>query len=86
MRIVPIVEGHRREDGIRRAVRLATLVADDVAVLVLFDADDDCPARLGPELLSAARSAVPGNGQRWVRADGLVSAGLRWGRRALRRA
>lgn len=29
------------------------------AVLVLFDADDDCPAQLGPRLLAAARGGVP---------------------------
>lgn len=34
------------------------MVADDAAVLILLDADDDCPAELGPALLSVARSVA----------------------------
>ncbi|WP_324667937.1 DUF4276 family protein [Geochorda subterranea] len=48
----------RHPDGLERAVRLACMVADDAAVLILLDADDDCPAELGPALLSVARSVA----------------------------
>lgn len=44
--------------GIERWVSTAApRVAADGGVLVLIDADDDCPARLGPDLLSRARAA-----------------------------
>jgi hypothetical protein len=46
---------------IERYVELAARSAGaDGAVVVLLDADDDCPARLGPELLGRARAARPG--------------------------
>lgn len=47
--------------GIERAVNAkATEVSGDSGgVLVLLDADNDCPARLGPALLERAQSARP---------------------------
>jgi len=39
-----------REDGLRKAVRLALKKADCAAIIVLFDADDDCPKELAPTL------------------------------------
>lgn len=42
---------------IERAVKLAALKAGaDGRVLILVDADEDCPAQLGPSLLARARS------------------------------
>jgi len=47
-----------RLGGIERVVSAAALrVKDDGGVLVLIDADDDCPAQLGTDLLSRARAA-----------------------------
>ncbi len=44
-----------REGELERAVKLATQTRpDSAAVLVLMDADDDCPAQLGPDLLARA--------------------------------
>ena len=44
--------------GIEQAVQAqARRVASDGGVLVLIDADDDCPAELGPHLLGRARQA-----------------------------
>lgn len=52
----------RKPDELRRAVQLAARkTAPDGAILVLLDADDDCPALLGPELLAHVRS---GHGDR----------------------
>jgi hypothetical protein len=43
---------------IERAVTLAAArVAPDGGILVVIDADDDCPAELGPSLLRRARTA-----------------------------
>ena len=42
---------------LERAVELAARQAGaDGCILILLDAEDDCPARLGPELLQRARS------------------------------
>jgi hypothetical protein len=41
-----------QEEPLRNSVRLAMLNVDCDAVLVLFDGDDDCPARLAPQLLA----------------------------------
>jgi hypothetical protein len=47
-------------DGIEREVSaIAARVRDSGGVLVVLDADRDCPAKLGPELLARARSARP---------------------------
>ena len=46
--------------GIERAVLAAAIrVSGTGGVLVLLDADDDCPAKLGPHLLERARGARP---------------------------
>jgi Domain of unknown function (DUF4276) len=46
--------------GIERAVSAAAeRVGGRGGVLVLLDADDDCPAELGPEMLGRARAARP---------------------------
>lgn len=46
-----------RENELRRYVELmARKVAPDDAIVVLLDADDDCPAELGPRLTAWARS------------------------------
>ena len=45
---------------LERAVRLAALQAGPGGcILVLLDADDDCPAELGPNLLQRARESRP---------------------------
>ena len=50
-----------RADELERAVRFAALRVPEGAeggVLVVMDADDDCPAELGPTLLARARAAA----------------------------
>jgi hypothetical protein len=53
----------KKPEHLSRVVELAArLISGQGAVLVLIDADDDCPATLGPDLLAtaqAARSDVP---------------------------
>jgi len=39
-----------REFDVQKAVQLARLQENCRAILILFDGDDDCPARLGPEV------------------------------------
>ena len=51
----------RKPDRLERAVRLACRVANDVAILILLDADDDCPAELGQDLLKEVRSIAGPN-------------------------
>lgn len=47
-----------KEAELERAIELAANRVDSYGgVLVLLDADDDCPARRGPELLARARTA-----------------------------
>ncbi|MEW6666150.1 MAG: DUF4276 family protein [Thermodesulfobacteriota bacterium] len=49
-----------REGEIERAIRLAISDRSQVGgVLVILDADDDCPAALGPDLLKRCRAVVP---------------------------
>ena len=45
---------------LQKSVRLALLQPDCAAVLIVFDADDDCPAELAPEIGGWA-AAVAGN-------------------------
>ena len=46
----------RKEGELERVVRLAArLAGTDGCILILLDADDDCPAELGSELLRRAR-------------------------------
>lgn len=49
-----------REGELERAIELAARQSGEAgAILVLVDADDDCPAELGPILLARARAARP---------------------------
>ena len=49
-----------KQDELERAVELAARIAGtDGSILILLDADDDCPADLGPNLLQRARTARP---------------------------
>ena len=49
-----------REGGVKRAVRLACVQPNCGAVLMLFDADSDCPAHLGPTVHGWAVEAAGG--------------------------
>jgi len=50
----------QREGELERAIEfMARRVGAAGALLILLDADEDCPAELGPELLSRAREARP---------------------------
>ncbi len=45
---------------LERVVQLAAFTVEPPgAILILIDADDDCPAELGPELLARAKQASP---------------------------
>ncbi len=39
-----------REDGVRKAVRLARLKPDCAAIVIVFDSDDDCPKDIAPRV------------------------------------
>jgi hypothetical protein len=62
-----IARPHRRKrselvqkDSLQRAIAVARLTPDCGAILVLFDADDDCPKDLAPALAGwAAEAAAP---------------------------
>ena len=47
-----------RKADLQHAVRIALLTADCAGVLVLFDADDDCPRERAPEFDAWARAAA----------------------------
>lgn len=47
-----------KKDSLQSSVRVAALRADCAGILVLFDADDDCPAELAPTLEQWAREAA----------------------------
>jgi len=49
-----------KKDSLQSAVRVAVLREDCAGILVLFDADDDCPKELGPTLEGWAREAAGG--------------------------
>jgi len=49
-----------RQDAVTRAVEVALLQPQCAAVLILFDADDDCPAQLGPTIQQWADTAAAG--------------------------
>lgn len=66
LRVPPPAKVHRgrmiAEGGIERAVSAAAQrIGTTGGVLVLLDADDDCPAELGPALLKRAQAARPGS-------------------------
>jgi hypothetical protein len=49
-----------KDDELERAVTLlGRKVAPTGSILILIDADDDCPGRLGPSLVGRARAARP---------------------------
>lgn len=49
-----------KEHELERVVRLAAVQSDPpAAILILLDAETDCPAELGPSLLARARATVP---------------------------
>ncbi len=47
-----------KKDSLQIAVRVAALREDCSGILILFDADDDCPAELAPTLEQWAREAA----------------------------
>jgi hypothetical protein len=49
-----------KKDSLQSAVRVAVLRQDCAGILVLFDADDDCPKHLAPILEQWAREAAGG--------------------------
>ena len=49
-----------KKDSLQSAVRVAALQDNCAAILVLFDADDDCPKELAPTLEGWAREAAGG--------------------------
>jgi len=49
-----------KKDSLQSAVRVAALRENCAAILVLFDADDDCPKELAPTLEEWAREAARG--------------------------
>ena len=62
---VQIARPHRRRRNqlarkadLQNAVRVALLTPDCAGILILFDADDDCPRERGPELDVWAREAA----------------------------
>src|SRR5438270_7446826 len=62
-----VAKPHRRrrtqlvkKDSLQTAVRVAALREDCAGILILFDADDDCPKELAPSLEEWAREAAAG--------------------------
>ena len=49
-----------QEDELQKSVRLALLQPDCSAILIVFDADDDCPAELAPEIRGWAAAVAGG--------------------------
>ena len=49
-----------KKDSLQSAVRVAAMRENCAAILVLFDADDDCPKELAPTLEEWAREAAGG--------------------------
>ena len=49
-----------KKDSLQSAIGVAALREDCVAILVLFDADDDCPKEMAPKLEEWAREAAGG--------------------------
>ena len=49
-----------KKDMLQRAVRLAAVREDCTGILILFDADDDCPTELAPTLEVWAREVAGG--------------------------
>ena len=59
--------GRIQTSAVERIVQIAdskikvdsNIMGDPALILILLDADHDCPARLGPRLLESAKSALP---------------------------
>ena len=59
--------GRIHTENVERIVQIAdskikihtNMMNDPILILILLDADHDCPARLGPRLLECAKSALP---------------------------
>jgi hypothetical protein len=49
-----------KKESLQTAVRVAALREDCAGILVIFDADDDCPKELAPAIEDWAREAAPG--------------------------
>jgi len=47
-----------RQDGIRKAVRLARKQQDCAAILIVYDSDDDCPKDLAPQVQAWGQAEV----------------------------
>lgn len=47
-----------KKDSLQSAVRVAALRKDCAAILILFDADDDCPKEIAPMVEEWARDAA----------------------------
>ncbi len=47
-----------RKETLQEAIHLARLQEDCAAILVLFEAEDDCPKKLGPQLLAWVKEAA----------------------------
>jgi hypothetical protein len=58
-----------KKDSLQTAVRVAVLREDCVGVLVVFDADDDCPKELAPTLEQWAEEAAGGKASAVVMAN-----------------
>lgn len=48
----------RNKDRFQQGIKLALAQEDCAAILVLFDSEDDCPAELGPQLLTWSREVT----------------------------
>ena len=60
-----------KEGELERYVNLGALrVGDGGCILILLDANGDCPAELGPTILHRARAARPERGAWWTAATG----------------
>jgi hypothetical protein len=49
-----------KKDSLQTAVRVAALRPECAGIIIIFDADDDCPKQLAPTIEDWAREAAPG--------------------------
>lgn len=50
----------RRDEEFKRKIQLAAAKAKDAKVIILLDADDDCPVELAADIAERAQSVAPG--------------------------
>lgn len=50
----------RRDDEFKRKIQLAAAKAKDAKVIILLDADDDCPVELATDIAERAQLVAPG--------------------------